>query len=109
MATHSSLLARKFHGQRSVVGYSPWCHKELDTTEPLNSKDTNTGTKMTSPSPFPFQYFAIWNPIANGGAWWAVVYGVAQSGAQLKRLSSSKVFQIKGRIFLHFTWQSLLY
>jgi len=21
------------HGQRSVVGYSPWGHKELDTTE----------------------------------------------------------------------------
>ena len=22
-----------FHGQRSLVGYSPWGHKELDTTE----------------------------------------------------------------------------
>ena len=21
------------HGQRSLVGYSPWCHKELDMTE----------------------------------------------------------------------------
>ena len=21
------------HGQRSIVGYSPWGHKELDTTE----------------------------------------------------------------------------
>ena len=21
------------HGQRSLAGYSPWCHKELDTTE----------------------------------------------------------------------------
>ena len=25
----------EFHGQRSLVGYSPWCHKELDTTERL--------------------------------------------------------------------------
>ena len=25
----------KFHGQRSLVGYSPWDHKELDTTELL--------------------------------------------------------------------------
>ena len=25
----------------------------------------------------------------NGGAWWAAVYGVAQSWTQLKRLSSS--------------------
>ena len=21
------------HGQRSLAGYSPWCHKELDMTE----------------------------------------------------------------------------
>ena len=29
-ATHSSVLARKPHGQRSLVGYSPWCCKEPD-------------------------------------------------------------------------------
>ena len=23
----------KFHGQRSLVGYSPWCRKESDVTE----------------------------------------------------------------------------
>ena len=27
------LLPGKFHGQRSLAGYSPWGHKELDTTE----------------------------------------------------------------------------
>ena len=26
-------LPGKFHGQRSLVGYSPWGHEELDTTE----------------------------------------------------------------------------
>ena len=26
-------LTGEFHGQRSLVGYSPWGHKELDTTE----------------------------------------------------------------------------
>ena len=26
-------LPREFHGQRSLVGYSPWCHKDSDTTE----------------------------------------------------------------------------
>ena len=31
MTTHPVLLPGKFHGQRSLVGYSPWCHKELDT------------------------------------------------------------------------------
>ena len=28
-------LPGKFHGQRSLVGYSPWGHKELDRTERL--------------------------------------------------------------------------
>ena len=35
MATHSSTLAWKSHGQRSLVDYSPWGHKESNTTEPL--------------------------------------------------------------------------
>ena len=26
-------LPREFHGQKSLVGYSPWGGKELDTTE----------------------------------------------------------------------------
>ena len=25
------------HGQRSLLGYSPWCHKELDVTERLST------------------------------------------------------------------------
>ena len=29
-------LPEKFHGQRSL-GYSPWGHKESDTTEQLNT------------------------------------------------------------------------
>ena len=33
MATHSSILAGKSHGQRSLEGYSPWNCKELDRTE----------------------------------------------------------------------------
>ena len=33
MATHSSILAREFHGQRKLAGYSPWGCKESDTTE----------------------------------------------------------------------------
>jgi len=28
-------LSGESHGQRSLVGYSPWGHKELDTTERL--------------------------------------------------------------------------
>ena len=33
MATHSSILAWRTHGQRSPGGYSPWGHRQLDTTE----------------------------------------------------------------------------
>ena len=36
MATHSSTLAGKSHGQRSLVGYSPRGHKASDTTERLH-------------------------------------------------------------------------
>ena len=30
-ATHSIFLPREFHGQRSLAGYSPWGHEELNT------------------------------------------------------------------------------
>ena len=33
----SMLLPGDFHGQRSLEGYSPWGHKELDTTEANHS------------------------------------------------------------------------
>ena len=38
VATHSSILSclGKSHGQRSLTGYSPWGHKEMDTTEQLS-------------------------------------------------------------------------
>ena len=32
MATRFSIFPRKFHEQRSLVGYSPWSHEESDTT-----------------------------------------------------------------------------
>ena len=35
LATYSSVLAWRIHGQRSLVGYSPWGHKESDMTEQL--------------------------------------------------------------------------
>ena len=37
METHSSILAWRIHGQRSLVGYSPWGRKELDRTERLST------------------------------------------------------------------------
>ena len=38
IATYSSILAWRIPWiERSLVGYSPWGHKELDTTEQLHS------------------------------------------------------------------------
>ena len=43
MATHSNILGTgilpasvEFHGERSLAGYRPWGHKELDMTEQLH-------------------------------------------------------------------------
>ena len=33
MATHSGFLPGKFHGKRSLEGYSPWGPEESDMTE----------------------------------------------------------------------------
>ena len=47
MATYSIILAVKSHGQRSLVGYSPWGGKESDMTEHMyvHTKGT-TGKKQ---------------------------------------------------------------
>ena len=36
VAIYSSILAWEIHGQRSLVGCSPWGHKESDMTEQLD-------------------------------------------------------------------------
>ena len=36
MATHSSILAWKIHGWRSLIGCSPWGRKELAMTKRLH-------------------------------------------------------------------------
>ena len=49
MVTHSSILAwRSIHGQRSLVSYSTWGHKELDTTERLHLHLLLIETEFTS-------------------------------------------------------------
>ena len=37
MATHSSILAWRTHGQRNLAGYCPWGREESDTTERLST------------------------------------------------------------------------
>ena len=80
------LLPGKSHGRRSLVGCSPWGHEESDTTEWLHFHLSLSCTREGNGNPL--QCSCLENP-RDGGAWWAAVYGVAQSHARLKRLSSS--------------------
>ena len=80
------LLPGKSHGWRILVGYSPWGHTESDTTERLHFHFSLSCIGEGNGNPL--QCSCLENP-RDGGAWWAAVYGVAQSRAQLKRLSSS--------------------
>ena len=45
MATHSSVVARKFHRRGSLGGFSPWGHKESDTAGRLSTQVTRKGQK----------------------------------------------------------------
>ena len=47
MAIHSSTIAWKSHGQRSLVGYSPRGRKESDTTEQLRFTQEILGYLVT--------------------------------------------------------------
>ena len=76
----------KSHGQRSLVGCSPWGHEESDTTEQLHFHFSLSCTGEGNGNPL--QCSCLENP-GDRGAWWAAAYGVAQNQTQLKRLSSS--------------------
>ena len=78
------LLPGKSHGQRSLIGWSPWGCKESDTTERLEFHFSLSCIGEGNGNPL--QCSCLEN---SRGAWWAAVYGVAQSQTQLKRLSSS--------------------
>ena len=88
MAPHSSTLAWKIPWMEEPGRLQSWGRKELDTTERLQF------------------HFSLWclgegngNPLQcsclenlrDGGAWWAAIYGVAQSWTWLKPLSSSSI------------------
>ena len=80
------LLPGKSHGQRSLVGCSPWGGEESDTTEQLHFHFSLSCIGEGNGNPL--QCSCLKNP-RDRGASWAAVYGVTQSRTQLKRLSSS--------------------
>ena len=87
MEPHSSTLAWKILWMeepgrlQSMGSLCPW-----DTTErlPFHFSPSCIGEGNGNP----LQCSCLRNP-KDGGAWWAAVYGVAQSRTRLKRLSSS--------------------
>ena len=85
------LLPGESHGQRSLVGCSPWGCKESGMTEWLHFHFSLSCIGEGNGNPL--QCSCLENP-RDGGPWWAAIYGVAQSRIQLKRLSSSSSVHI---------------
>ena len=80
------LLPGKSHGQRSLVVCSSWGRQESDTTGQLHFHFSLSCIGEGNGNPLPCS--CLENP-RDRGAWWAAIYGVAQSRTRLKRLSSS--------------------
>ena len=70
------LLPGKSHGQRSLVGCSPWGREESDMTERLHFHFLLS--RIGEGNGNPLQCSCPETP-RDGGTWWAVVYGVAAS------------------------------
>ena len=97
MATHSVFFPRESCGQRSLVGCCPWGRTESDTPEATQHACMHWRRKW-----HPLQCSCL-DSSMDGRAWWAATYGVAQSRARLKRLSSSSGYVIENT-FLHSTF-----
>ena len=82
LATHSSVLAWRIPGMGEPGGLQSMRSLRVghDWATSLSRIGEGTGN--------PLQCSCLENP-RDGGAWWAAVYGVAQSRTQLKWLSSS--------------------
>ena len=83
------LLPGKSHGCRSLAGCSPWGRKESDMTKQLHFHSSLSCIGVGNGNSL--QCSCLENP-RDGGAWWAAVYGVAQSWTRLKQLSSNSKF-----------------
>ena len=86
MAPHSSTFAWKIPWTEEPGRLQSMGSLELDTTERLYFHFSLLCIGEGNGNPL--QCSCLENP-RDGGAWWAAVYGVAQSQTRLKRLSSS--------------------
>ena len=94
MTTHSSTLAWKIPwmeepgGLQSMGSLRVWHDWATSLYFSLSCIGEGNGN--------PLQYSCLENP-RDGGAWWAAIYGVAQSQTRLKQLSSSSSNEVKKR------------
>ena len=86
MAPHSSTVAWKILWMEEPGGLQSMGREESDSTEQLHFPFSLSCIGEGNGDPP--QCSCLENP-RDGGAWWAAVYGVAQSRTLLKRLSSS--------------------
>ena len=82
-----ALLPGKSHGQRSLVGFSPWGCEESDTTERLDFHFSLSCIGEGNGNAL--QCSCLENPRGRGPCW-AAVSEVAQSPTWLKRLNSRR-------------------
>ena len=88
MATHSSTLAWKIPWTEEPGGLQSMGSLRSDMTERLHFHFSLSCIGEGKGNPL--QCSCLENP-RDGGAWWAAVYGVAQSRTRLKQLSSSSI------------------
>ena len=81
MATHSSTLAWKIPWTEESGRLQSMGHQESDTTERLHFHFSRSCIGEGNGNPL--QCSCLEKP-RDGGAWWAAVYGVAQSWTRLK-------------------------
>ena len=70
------LLPGKFHGWRSLVGYSPRGHKESDMTKRLHFLAI---VSFGEGNDNQLQCSCLENPVGKGAHRWATIYGVTES------------------------------
>ena len=100
-------LPGESQGWGSLVGCSPWGHKESDMTEHFHFHFSLSCIGEGNGNPL--QCSCLENP-RDGGAWWAAIYGVAQSRTRLKRLSSSSILHCSIHLWVlgfNHAWYSL--
>ena len=88
------LLPGKSHGQRSLVGCSPWGRLESDTTELLHFHFSLSCIGEGNGNPL--KCSCLENP-RDRGAWLAAISGVTQSRTRLKLFSSSSILYSKAK------------